>query len=163
MVEIPAGRFRMGSDAFYAEEGPVRDVEVAAFAIDRGPITTAQFAEFVDQTGYVTVAERPPDPADYPDADPDLLVPGSAVFHPTPGPVPLNDPHRWWAYAPGTNWRHPWGPASDNTERRDHPVTHVAFEDAHGIRGLGGEAVADRGRVGVRHSRGARRRNLCLG
>jgi formylglycine-generating enzyme required for sulfatase activity len=44
--------------------------------------------------------------------------------------VPLDDPRRWWAYVPGASWRHPWGPASDNAERQDHPVTHVAFEDA---------------------------------
>ena len=27
MVEIPAGRFRMGSVGFYPEEGPVREVD----------------------------------------------------------------------------------------------------------------------------------------
>ena len=92
MIEIPAGRFAMGSARFYAEEGPVREVEVDAFAIDRGPVTVAEFERFTEDTGYVTVAERAPDPADYPDADPALLVEGSAVFHPTPGPVPLDDP-----------------------------------------------------------------------
>jgi formylglycine-generating enzyme len=130
MVEIPRGRCRIGSDDFYAEEGPVRDVEVDAFAIDRAPVTVTQFTRFVHETGYVTVAERPPDPADYPEADPSLLVAGSAVFHPTPGPVPLDDPGRWWAYVPGANWRHPWGANSDNSERDDHPVTHIAYEDA---------------------------------
>jgi formylglycine-generating enzyme required for sulfatase activity len=85
MIDVPAGCFRMGSSDFYPEEGPVREVEVDAFAIDRGPVTVAQFAAFAEATGYLTVAERPPDPADYPDADPSLLVAGSAVFHPTPG------------------------------------------------------------------------------
>jgi formylglycine-generating enzyme len=84
MVEIPAGRFRMGSAAFYPEEGPVREVEVDGFAIQRGPVTVAQFSRFTEETRYVTVAERPPDPADYPDAHPSLLVAGSAVFRPTP-------------------------------------------------------------------------------
>jgi sulfatase modifying factor 1 len=130
MIEIPAGRFRMGSADFYPEERPVRDVEVSRFAIDRGPVTVAQFARFVGATGYLTVAERPPDPADYPDADPALLCEGSVVFHPTSGPVPLNDPSRWWAYVPGASWRAPWGPNSDNAGRDAHPVTHVAFEDA---------------------------------
>jgi formylglycine-generating enzyme len=131
IVELPAGRFGMGSIEFYAEETPVRVVEVDAFAIDRGPVTVAQFARFTEETGYVTVAERRPDPADYPDADPSLLLEGSAVFHRTPGPVPLNDPGIWWSYVPGANWRHPWGPASDNSQRQDHPVTHVAFGDAN--------------------------------
>jgi formylglycine-generating enzyme len=130
MIQIPAGRFHMGSGEFYPEEAPVREVEVHAFAIDRGPVTVAQFARFVAETRYLTLAERSPDPATYPDADPSLLREGSVVFHPTPGPVPLNDPFRWWAYVPGASWRHPWGPDSDNSERDDHPVTHVAFEDA---------------------------------
>ena len=130
VVEIPAQSFRMGSEAFYPEEAPVRSVALGDFAIDRGPVTVSQFASFVDETGYRTLAERAPDPADYPDADPALLVAGSAVFQPTAGPVPLNDPSRWWAYVPGASWRHPWGPDSDNTDREDHPVTHVAYEDA---------------------------------
>ena len=94
MVEIPAGRFRMGSARFYPEEGPVREIEVDGFAIDRGPVTVAEFARFVDETGYMTLAEQPPDPADYPDADPSLLVAGSAVFHPTPGPRAPRRPER---------------------------------------------------------------------
>ena len=130
MVQIPEGVFRMGSADFYPEEGPVREVRVGAFAVDRAPVTVAQFARFVEETGYLTLAERVPDPAVYPDAHPSLLREGSVVFHPTPGPVPLSDPGRWWAYVPGANWRHPWGPDSDNAERADHPVTHVAFADA---------------------------------
>jgi len=130
MVEIEPRTFWMGCDRFYPEEQPVREVEVGRFAIDRGPVTVAQFARFVSQTGYVTVAERTPDPIDYPEADPDLLVAGSAVFHPTPHPVPLDDPRRWWAYVPGASWRHPWGPESDNAGREEHPVTHIAYEDA---------------------------------
>ena len=88
MVEIPAGQFRMGSDDFYAEERPVREVAVDAFAIDRGPVTVTQSSRFLEETGYVTVAERQPDPADYPDADPSLLVEGSAVFTPLPARSP---------------------------------------------------------------------------
>ncbi len=131
MIQIPAGSFRMGSADFYPEEAPVREVAVGGFAIDRGPVTVAQFARFVEETGYLTLAERPPDPAAYPDADPALLCEGSLVFHPTSAPVPLNDPGRWWAYVPDASWRHPWGPDSENSGRADHPVTHVAFEDAH--------------------------------
>jgi formylglycine-generating enzyme len=130
MVEIPAGRFTMGADRFYPEEAPVREVQLDGFAIDRGPVTVQEFTRFVDETGYITLAERAPDPAEYPEADPSLLVAGSAVFQPTAHPVPLDDPTQWWAYVPGANWRHPWGPSSDNSKRQDHPVTHVAFEDA---------------------------------
>lgn len=130
MVEIPGGQFRMGSEDFYPEEGPTREIEINGFAIDREPVSVAEFTRFVADTGYTTLAERPPDGADYPDADPSLLVAGSAVFHPTPHPVPLNDPGQWWSYVPGASWRHPWGPRSDNAQRQNHPVTHVAYEDA---------------------------------
>jgi formylglycine-generating enzyme len=130
MVAIPAGRFQMGSADFYPEERPLREVRIDAFEIDRGPVTVAQFADFVEQTGYATLAERPPDPMQYPDASPVLLRAGSVVFHPTTGPVPLNDSGRWWAYVPGASWRCPWGPDSDNSRRADHPVTHIAYEDA---------------------------------
>jgi formylglycine-generating enzyme len=68
----------------------VGEVEVAGFAIELAPVTVAEFARFAEQTGYVTLAERPPGPADYPDANPALLVAGSAVFHRTPGPVALD-------------------------------------------------------------------------
>jgi formylglycine-generating enzyme required for sulfatase activity len=141
MVQIPAGGFRMGSVDFYPEEAPVREVEVGSFAIDRGPVTVTQFTRFVEETGYLTLAERPPDPAAYPDADPSLLREGSVVFHPTPGPVPLNDPGRWWAYVLGADWRHPWEPDSDNSERTDHPVTHIAFEDAQAYASWAGKQL----------------------
>jgi formylglycine-generating enzyme len=141
VVEIPAGRFAMGSTEFYAEETPVREVEIDAFAMDRGPVTVAQFARFTEETGYATIAERPPNPADYPDADPSLLVEGSAVFQPTSGPVPLNNPGLWWRYLPGANWRHPWGPASDNSQRQDHPVTHIAHEDAEAYAQWAGKSL----------------------
>jgi len=91
MALVPAGTFPMGSEDFYPEEGPVHRVSVDAFRIDRAPVTVAEFRRFVKATGYVTVAERPLDPADYPDVDRDLLVPGSLVFRPTRGPVDLRD------------------------------------------------------------------------
>jgi hypothetical protein len=40
---------------------------------------------------HVTVAELAPDAAHYPDADPDVLVPGSLVFHQAECPVDLRD------------------------------------------------------------------------
>ncbi len=86
VVALPGGRFRMGAVGFYPEEQPVRQVQVAPFAIERHPpVTTAQYAAFVDATGYRTVAERPMDPALYPGADPADLVPGAMVFRQTPG------------------------------------------------------------------------------
>ncbi|MCB7136171.1 formylglycine-generating enzyme family protein [Cellulosimicrobium marinum] len=130
LVEIPGGTFRMGSDDHYPEERPAHRREVARFAIERHPVTNAGFAEFVDATGYVTVAERAPDPADFPGADPADLVPGSVVFTPTTGPVDLSDWSRWWRWQPGACWRRPEGPGSGVEDRPDHPVVHVAYADA---------------------------------
>jgi formylglycine-generating enzyme required for sulfatase activity len=130
MALVSAGTFRMGAEDFYPEEGPVHRVSVDAFRIDRAPVTVAEFRRFVKATGYVTVAERAPDPADYPDADPDLLVPGSLVFRPTRGPVDLRDVSNWWQYVPGARWDRPEGPGSDTYSRAKHPVVHVAHEDA---------------------------------
>ncbi|WP_454050423.1 formylglycine-generating enzyme family protein [Cellulomonas sp. Marseille-Q8402] len=120
----------MGSDAGYPEEGPAHDRLVAPFAIERHPVTNAQFAAFVADTGHVTLAERDPDPADFPDADPADLVAGSVVFTPTSGPVDLGDWRQWWRWQPGASWRDPRGPGSGVEELPDHPVVHVAYEDA---------------------------------
>jgi len=129
MVWVPAGTFQMGSTDFYPEEGPVHPVTVGGFWMDEHAVTIAEFRRFVKATGYVTVAERPLDPADYPEADADQLVPGSLVFKATKGPVPLDNYRNWWAYVPGAQWRAPEGPGSDIVGRDRHPVTHVAWED----------------------------------
>jgi formylglycine-generating enzyme required for sulfatase activity len=112
MIRVPGGTFAMGSEDFYPEERPVRQVAVDGFWMDDHPVTVAEFRWFVAATGYATVAERPLDPADYPDADPSLLHPGSLVFHQPPGPVDLGDPAQWWRYTPGASWRQPRGPGS---------------------------------------------------
>ena len=130
MTWIPGGSFAMGSADFYPEERPVHTVGVDGFWIDTDPVTVTQFRRFAKQTGYVTLAERAPAAADYPGADPALLVPGSLVFQQAAGPVDLRDVRNWWAYVPGANWRHPEGPGSDLSRRDRHPVTHVAFDDA---------------------------------
>jgi formylglycine-generating enzyme required for sulfatase activity len=130
MVEVRGGQFRMGSDRFYPEERPVRDVSVDGFWIDRHPVTVAEFRRFVKDTGHVTWAERAPEAVDYPDGDPALLVPGSLVFRKTSGPVDLTDYGNWWAWTPGADWRHPEGPGSNVGGRDRHPVTHVAHSDA---------------------------------
>jgi formylglycine-generating enzyme required for sulfatase activity len=129
MVHIPGRSFRMGSDHHYPEESPAHVVAVDGFLIDRYAVTNSDFARFVQHSGYVTLAERPPDPAQYRGARPDLLVPASAVFVPPPHRVELHDPYQWWTYVPGADWRHPQGPGSTVAGRPDHPVVHVAWED----------------------------------
>jgi formylglycine-generating enzyme len=130
MTWIPGGGFLMGSDDFYPEERPARNASVQGFWMDTHPVTNAQFARFVRHTGYVTVAERPLDPAHFPGADPALLVPGSVVFVPTTGPVDLDDNSNWWVYMPAACWTRPDGPGSTVEGLDQHPVVHVALEDA---------------------------------
>jgi formylglycine-generating enzyme required for sulfatase activity len=119
----------MGSDDHYPEEAPAHKVSVDGFWIDRHTVTNAEFARFVRKTGHVTVAERAPDPADYPGARPELLVPASTVFRNPGRPVDLGNHYNWWTYVPGADWRHPQGPASSIRKRPDHPVVHVAWAD----------------------------------
>ncbi len=130
MIWVAGGEFQMGSERFYPEESPVRSISVDGFWIDEHPVTVAEFRRFVKATGYVTVAERPPNPDEYRDADPGLLHPGSLVFHTAAGPVDMRDVSNWWSYIVGADWRHPDGPASTAHGRDRHPVTHVAAEDA---------------------------------
>jgi formylglycine-generating enzyme required for sulfatase activity len=143
MVELPGGTFRMGSADFYPEERPVREVSVGRFWIDRHLVTVAGFRRFVKDTGHVTWAEQQPDSADYPDADPELLVPGSLVFRRTAGPVDLRDYRNWWTWMPGADWRHPEGPGSNVGGRERHPVTHVAHADATAYAEWAGKSLPD--------------------
>jgi sulfatase modifying factor 1 len=141
MVHVPGGTFLMGSKDFYPEEAPVHPVTVDPFWIDEHQVTVAQFRRFVKATGYVTLAEHPPDADEFPDADPELLVPGSLVFHKTAGAVDLRDVANWWSYVPGAQWRHPAGPSSTVDGRERHPVTHVAFEDAEAYAAWAGQTL----------------------
>ena len=138
---IPGGTFRMGADQGYPEEAPAHPVAAGGFWMDEHAVTNDEFAAFVDATGYRTVAERPPDPAAYPGAQPELLRPGSAVFLMPSGPVRMDDIHSRWAYVPGADWRHPEGPGSGLEGRGRHPVVHVAFEDAAAYAAWAGKAL----------------------
>jgi formylglycine-generating enzyme required for sulfatase activity len=109
--------------------------------MDEHAVTAAEFRRFVKATGHVTLAERTPTAVEYPDADPALLVPGSLVFHSTPGPVDLRDYSNWWSWTPGANWRHPEGPGSTLHGRDRHPVTQVAYEDAEAYSAWAGKEL----------------------
>jgi formylglycine-generating enzyme required for sulfatase activity len=130
MVWIPGGAFLRGSEDGQPDERPVREIAVDGFWMDRAEVTNEQFEKFVRATGYVTMAERKPDPKDFPGAPPENLVAGSVVFTPPDHEVPLDNHFIWWRYVPGANWRHPEGPSSTIAGRERHPVVHVCWFDA---------------------------------
>lgn len=124
LKEIKGGSFLMGTDdrtGFDEDyEGPAPIVHITSFSMAETPVTNADFNEFVAVTGYQTVAER---------------LGSSFVF----GSF-ISEKERltyrhvagapWWLLVPGADWRHPFGPKSSNIALSDHPVVHVALEDA---------------------------------
>ncbi len=130
MAWIPGGTFWMGADdASMPDARPIHEVTVSGFWMDRTEVTNRQFARFVSETAYLTIAERPPDPKDFPDAPPEKLVPGSIVFTPPAGRVSLENPLVWWRYVPGANWRHPEGPQTNIEGKDDYPVVQICWYD----------------------------------
>jgi len=130
MAFIPGGTFVMGSDRQQPEERFTHIVRVDPFWIDRHEVTNAQFSRFVAATHYVTLAERGLDPKTHPGASEELLAPGSALFVQPMKADRSGSNAQWWQYVKGANWREPEGPGSTIAGRENHPVVHVAYEDA---------------------------------
>jgi sulfatase modifying factor 1 len=130
MAFIRGGTFVMGSERQRPEERFSHVVRVDGFWIDRHEVTNAQFREFVTAAGYVTLAERGLDPATHPGMPKELLAPGSVVFIPPTNVASGGRITQWWQYVPGANWREPTGPGSSIAGKDNHPVVHVAYEDA---------------------------------
>jgi formylglycine-generating enzyme required for sulfatase activity len=130
MAFIPGGAFKMGSEHHQPEERFLHSVHIEGFWIDRHEVTNAQFRQFSDATGYITLAERGLDPKSHPNTPKNLLVPGSVVFIP---PTDFRQGGRlsqWWQYVAGAHWRQPTGPGSSIVGKDNHPVVHIAYEDA---------------------------------
>ncbi len=141
MVLVPAGDFWMGANEdslALAREYPRHQVHVDAFLMDVHEVTNAAFSEFVAATGYQTVAERPLNwdefkqqlPPGTPRPSEEYFLPGSMVFTANPAIFNYIDYSQWWSWVLGADWRHPFGPDSDLEGLQDHPVVHVAYEDA---------------------------------
>lgn len=140
MAWIEGGEFMMGTDEIeaYPAEKPAVKREVKGFWMDETEVTNLQFKTFVDATGYVTLAEKTPLWEDIQkqlppgtDKPEDLvLTPGSLVFTPPSQAVPTDDISAWWVWVDGANWKNPQGPGSTLDGKWDHPVVHIAYEDA---------------------------------
>src|SRR5436309_7353707 len=121
MTWIPGGWFWMGNEDI-DEALPVHLVYVDGFWMDKTEVTNDEFARFVKATEYVTIAERKPDPKDFPDTPAEKLKPFSIVFK-QPGPnekVDVENPLSWWEIRYGASWKHPEGPQSDINGRAKH-------------------------------------------
>ncbi len=163
MVWVPGGTFLMGSNDFYPEERPVHRVTVDGFWMDEHAVTNAEFRRFVKATGHITVAERPADPADYPGARPEMLVPSFRGVPTTSPPRRPAQPLQLVGLRAGSELAPPRG-------SRQHPPRPGAasggarrLRGRRGLRELGGQRASHRGRVGVRRPRGAGGRDLRLG
>ena len=143
MVWIPGGEFHMGAVAndsmAMGHEKPRHQVVLDGFFMDEHEVTNAQYQAFVEATGYVTVAERTIDweemkkqlPPGTPKPYDSILQPGALIFKKAKSSLPnLFDFSQWWEWKIGANWQHPQGPQSSIEGKENHPVVHIAYEDA---------------------------------
>jgi len=136
MAWIAGGIFAMGSTDGEPDSKPVHKVVLDGFWMDKHEVTNEDYGKFVVATGYVTIAERKPDPKDFPGVPPEALKAGSVVFVPPEQDIPPeklrghNAFIQWWRYLQGASWRHPEGPGSTLRNRLKHPVVHIAWDDA---------------------------------
>jgi sulfatase modifying factor 1 len=100
-------------------ESPSREVNVRPFAIDPYAVTNDWFSEFALATGYRTEAERQGWSLVFA-----AFVPDGARA------LASSDAPSWWRRVDGACWKHPEGPQSDLSDRLDHPVVHVSWNDA---------------------------------
>ncbi|KAF1528607.1 Inactive C-alpha-formylglycine-generating enzyme 2, partial [Eudyptes sclateri] len=123
MVQLPGGKFQMGSSSLEKrnEEGPVREVLVKPFAIDKYPVTNRDFREFVREKKYKTEAEAFGWSFVFEDfLSEELKKKVTQKLESAP----------WWLPIEKAFWRQPSGPGSSIKDRLDYPVLHVSWNDA---------------------------------
>ncbi len=143
MIWIPAGKFIqgavMGDKMAMSHEKPSHEVSISGFFMDTTEVTNAQFKKFVTATHYITIAERAIDwdemkkqlPLGTIKPHDSILQAGSLTFKPSEDKLPnLYDFSQWWRWTIGANWRHPQGQNSTIERKDNHPVVHIAYQDA---------------------------------
>ena len=152
MLWIPGGTFLMGSEKHYPEEAPTHQVTVDGFWMDPHAVTNQEFARFVKKTRHVTSRRAGAGPGGLPGGQGGALLAASVVFQPpdsgSDGSLQLVDLHpRGQLAPPAGTWQ--LGEAAAGPPRRARRLGRRP-----GVRRLGGQGAADRGRVGVRRPRG---------
>ena len=104
MVLIRGGSFMMGNDDGLEIEKPVHRVELSSFWMDIHEVTIRDFEEFVDATNYVTDAEK------------------------NNGCVVWNGED--WEKTEGIDWRFDQLGQEHGTDKDNHPVTRLSWNDA---------------------------------
>ncbi|XP_011499614.1 PREDICTED: sulfatase-modifying factor 1 [Ceratosolen solmsi marchali] len=124
MVEIKGGSYFIGTNApfFVADgEGPRREVELNSFYIDKYEVSNADFSKFVKATEHKTEAEKFGD---------------SFVFEGLLSDTVKNEIKEvvaqapWWLPVKQAAWNRPEGSDSNISDRMDHAVVHVSWNDA---------------------------------
>ncbi|KAM8930461.1 formylglycine-generating enzyme [Pelodytes ibericus] len=125
MVLLPAGIYTMGTDnpgIPQDGEGPSRQVQLHSFYLDMYEVSNLDFEEFVKATSHVTEAETFGD---------SFVFEGLISENVKSGIDKAVAAAPWWLPVRGADWRHPEGPDSDLSDRMDHPVLHVSWDDAY--------------------------------
>ena len=141
-TSIAAGRFRMGSDRALSGGGADPGVAVDGFWIDACAVTNGRFAAFVapdrlrDRRRAAARPRRLPGRAG---GEPRARL--ARVHAARAGPVDLRHLNQWWTWTAGRVLAAPRRARLTSLDgREEHPVVHVAYEDAGRLRSLGRQA-----------------------
>lgn len=111
LILVKGGKTIIGNNE-KLDAQPLFPVKVTDFWMQQHEVTNAEFSVFVEQTGYITLAEKNG---------------GSYVFSDSIDSIFID---AWWKFQTGINWKHPINSFSTIDSIRNHPVVHIAYEDA---------------------------------
>lgn len=124
---MPKQTFQMGNGHQHHgfdvdNEGPQTAVSTPDFYMSETVVTNEMFYRFVMDTGYVTEAER---------LGKSFVFQG-LITDENLGKVTASETDMtWWLDVEDANWRKPEGPGSKITDKMDHPVVQVTWNDAN--------------------------------